>query len=289
VVGTTLGLDAFRTAFLAALEPRNILIAVLLVAVGFFFSGPVQAYVLDWGSGAKEPSDPSKRLAEILAGGDWRSIGRFGLVTLAYVQMWLVSSSLATTVKQGDPQVLAVLIVAVVTPAVVSYYWSAALQRSAPSILRAVAWPSVWAGAIMMYGSALALLFKLFVANGAFFPQSPGDRGPMFMFIAVLAAAVLVALLQSAITTLPFAVAGGYVIDRLPGRRVMLYIGAALAVAAVVVGAVQIPVQLAFGVDASRGYLPYLLGILGWAVGLWASGFPGIVMASRPVPARETL
>jgi hypothetical protein len=140
----------------------------------------------------------------------------------------------------------------------------------------------------MMYGSALVLLFSLFGANGAFFPKHPGDRGPFFIFVGLLPTAVLVALLQSAITTLPFAVAGGYVIDRLPGQRVMLYLGTAIAAVAVVVGAVQVLAQSLFGVDASRGYLPFLLGILGWAVGLWASGFPRLVMASRPLPARES-
>lgn len=287
LVGTTLGLDVFRAAFTASLEPRYILIAVVLVAVGFFFSGPIQAYVLDWGTGAKEPSDPSKRLADILAAGDWRSIGRFALVALAYLQIWLVSSSFGTTVKQGNSQVLATLALAVVTPAIVSYYWSAALQRSAPSVLHAVAWPSVWAGAIMAYGSALVLVFNLFDANDAFVPKSQGDRGPVFVFIAVPAFAVLVALLQSAITTLPFAAAGGYAIDRLPGRHVMLYVGAALAGVAIVIGAVQILIQSAFGIDASKAYLPFLLGILGWTVGLWASGFPRLVMKSRPAPARE--
>jgi hypothetical protein len=126
------------------------------------------------------------------------------------------------------------------------------------------------------------------LTNGAFFPKHPGDRGPFFIFVGLLPTAVLVALLQSAITTLPFAVAGGYVIDRLPGQRVMLYLGTAIAAVAVVVGAVQVLAQSLFGVDASRGYLPFLLGILGWAVGLWASGFPRLVMASRPLPARES-
>ena len=284
VVGSVLSLGAVWQALWTALEPRTLLIALLLVAVSMFLVGPLQAYVFDWSAGAKEKSEPSKKLADVLAAGDWRSVGRLALVISAYVQLYLLTSCVGSAVRQGDSAVLSMIITSAVTPAVVSYYWSAALQRSASSVRAAALEPAVIAGAVMIYGTALlgTLTFALLEFQTTIGKSENQSRGVFLLFSPIIA--ILAAFLMSAVTTLPFAAAGGYVIDRLPGRPVMLTLGAALLGVAGAEAMVFSAAAWLIGLDlASIGHWwPLLLGTAGWAIGLWASGFPRLVSAGRP-------
>jgi hypothetical protein len=88
------------------------------------------------------------------------------------------------------------------------------------------------------------------------------------------------------------------VIDRFSGWLVMLYLGAvllgvAVAEAAVLTGVARLigPDQLTspdVSVPAVVGFWrPLLFSTAGWVIGLWASGFPRLVMAGRPATAPQ--
>lgn len=285
VAGSVLGLGAILDAFAAWREPRNILIALVLVVVSMFLVGPLQAYIFDWGVNAKEPPEPSKKFADVLATGDWRAAGRLGLVMLLYLQIYLLASYVGSTVKLGSSEVLLTIITAAVTPAVVSYYWSAALQRSDPSVQSAIE-PSVFTAAIMVYG--IALLGVLTFGLAQFTPGAGSSAGQQqsawFLFFSPIIA-IFAALLLSAFTTMPFAVAGGYIIDRMPGRSGMGHLAAALLAIALAEAAILAAVGWLFGADLSDigNWQPLLLGTAGWALGLLVSGFPRLVSAGRLV------
>jgi hypothetical protein len=57
------------------------------------------------------------------------------------------------------------IIVCAVPPAVVSYYWSAALQRGAPSVRTAAQEPSLFGTGVMFYGIALLGVVSFAAAN----------------------------------------------------------------------------------------------------------------------------
>jgi hypothetical protein len=281
VIGSLYGLGELWKALGATIELRSILFGLLFVVVAMFLTGPIQAYVFDWSTGAKEPSEPSKRIADIFAAGDSRAIGRLIMVLVIFLALYLLTASVSGTVRQGKSHVLSLIIVAAVTPGVVSYYWSAALQRSAPSVLQTATGPSLYAGAVMVYGSALVLAFDLLLGDYMANPGKGNPGGPAAL--AVVPLSVLIALALSAVVTLPFAMAGGYVIDRLPGPHVMYYLGGTLFAVGIIVAVVLTPLAWLMGLGAATlRYSTFVGATVGWAIGLWASGFPRLVTGSRP-------
>jgi hypothetical protein len=193
------------------------------------------------------------------------------------------------------------IIVCAITPAVVSYYWSAALQRAAPSVQDAASEPSLFAGGVMYYGMVLpgVVVWTMTLAMPGSGVSPPQSSGIVLLLSPVIA--IIAALLLSAITTFPFALAGGYAIDRFSGWRVMIYLGLALVGVAVAEAAVLTAFGWLVGLGADVGsagaeqarsarptvfaefgfWLPMLLSTVGWTAGLWVSGFPRLVTAGR--------
>jgi hypothetical protein len=295
VVGAVSGIDSFWTTSarttLAQLvhiseEPRSIVLALLLLGVSLFLIGPIQSYVFETGAGTKEPSDPAKKFYDLFAKGfNWSAMGRFGLIILAYAQLYLLTNGIGATIKDGSSRVVYTIFAAATTPAIVSYYWSAALQRRVPSVREATVKPCLHVGAIMSYGIALLIVVMLVQGefDDAMLRKSQADMrnaGMLLFFSPVLA--ILPAFVLSVLTTLAYCVAGGFAIDHFTGRYTMLYVAAALLIAAVAQQAVLLPLAwlLGFELDKLR-FATFIGGILGWVIGLWASGFPKLLTIGR--------
>lgn len=295
VVGGVSGIDSFWTTSASATlvqlvhmfeDPRSIVFALLLLGVSFFLIGPIQSYVFETGASTKEPSDPAKKFYDLFAHGfNWRAMGRFGLIILAYAQLYLLTTGIGATIKGGSSRVVYTIFTAATMPAIVSYYWSAALQRRVPSVREATIKPSLYVGAVMSYG--IALLIVVIYAQGEFdaalLRKNQSDMryvGFMFLFSPVVA--ILPAYVLGALTTLVYSVAGGFAIDRFKGKYAMLYIAAALLIAAVAQLAVLVSLAwlIGFGLDKIR-FGTFIGGIVGWMVGLWASGFPKLLTTAR--------
>jgi hypothetical protein len=279
VVGSMFGLEVFWTTLAKTIEPRSFVFAALLVGVSMFLTGPLQAYVFDVGARADHPSDPSKKISDLFAAGiDWRAAGRFGLVFLAYVQIYLLTSCVGAAIKEGNARTVSIVFAAAATPAIVSYYWSAGLQRGVPSVRNATFKPSLYAGAIMAYGTALTVVLSYM--SGDLLDYTPGKdtRPALLLFFLSPVIAILPALVIGAVTTLIYSVGGATAIDRFPRKYTMFFIAAALLVAAAIHAIIVAHVLgfLGFAL-ANIGYTTFIGSIIGWLVGLWASGFPRLL------------
>jgi hypothetical protein len=280
VVGSMFGLEVFWTTLVKTIEPRSFVFAALLVGVSMFLTGPLQAYVFDVGARADHPSDPSKKISDLFAAGiDWRAAGRFGLVFLAYIQIYLLTSCVGAAIKEGNARTVSIIFAAAATPAIVSYYWSAALQRGVPSVRNATFKPSLYAGAIMGYGTALTVVLSY--VSGDLLDYTPGkDTRPalLFFFLSPVIA-ILPALVIGAVTTLIYSVGGAIAIDRFSRKSTMFFIAVTLLIAATIHALIATYVLGFLGFSlANIRYITFLGSIVGWLVGLWASGFPRLLM-----------
>jgi hypothetical protein len=278
IVGAVLGLHGFWNALYDTVHDlEKIVLATILVGIAMFLTGPMQAYVFDVGARADHPSDPSKKISDLFANGfDWRAAGRFGLVFLACVQISLLSSCVSSTIKGGNARTVTLIFAVASAPAIVSYYWSAALQRGVASVRDATFKPSLYAGAAMAYGAGLLVVFAYFID----FSYTPGQdkKQDLFFFFFSPAVAMFPALAIGALTTLVHAVAGATAIDLFPRKYTMVFIPVALVIAATIQVIVITQAQ-GLGLLGNIGLLyPTFIGsIIGWIVGLWASGFPRLL------------
>jgi hypothetical protein len=205
------------------------------------------------------------------------------------MQLEFIYDSLHGSVEKGNAAVVAQIMLGGLTPGIVSYYWSAALQYDAPSI-RASSWaPSLVLGMVMLFGYGLYVAL-LFTALGAAWMWPDGiDLSILVVLVLALAlgisAGFLVLLAMSGIAVAIYAWAGAYAIDRVRGFEPTPYILAALLVA-------TLPQQLAVlalfrWVLHAPISLPDVLMLFPstffWVLGLWASGFPALVRRGIPV------
>ena len=171
VIGAIFGIEAFRDAaweeLLSQFSPdlRSLIVALLLpVGLSLFLAEPLQNYVFDVGS--RRTSEPGEKLAEILERGfTWQVAGRIGFILLGWAQVALLATSIQAGIESGDVRLVATMVAAGATPCVVTYYWTAALQREARSILDTTLGSALFAGAIMNYGTALVLIFSFAIGQ----------------------------------------------------------------------------------------------------------------------------
>lgn len=118
--------------------------AAALTVVSIVLIGPFQDYVLGRGgaSAGEEAEMPSAIAGLLEQGATWRGWIRFAVVWLMLVATDLLFNNISEAVKAEEPRIISAIIVTRLAPAVVSYYWSAALQLGERGIGRATVWPS---------------------------------------------------------------------------------------------------------------------------------------------------
>ena len=298
VAGALMALDisVLGNALRETLTPHGVLATVILAVISFTLIGPLHEFVLGraasrGGQNGKEDESLEVVFAGFLEQAPLRSMTRFALILLVMLLIELIYHSLDDTVRSGAITASLQVLLAAMTPAVVSYYWSAALQLGAPSIRASATVPSVAMGAALNYGLALAGVFACYIwaillpwmVQTSF---SHPDRQQAANVVALFAGPVLapffaiwVAIALSWLVCGIYALAGGYALDRSRGQlpMVAVLIGLLLAAAAhqAVVDALIWLVGGKFDSWIDGTYL--FFATLGWYVGLWASGFPWLL------------
>ena len=279
VVGAMAADARFWTPLLHALAPERIVFTLALTAVSVFLLGPVEEYVFDPHPGDEE-GGPTAAIARMISTRSWSAFGRMALVALAIFGVNIVHTCFAERAAERSVGALVVMVVASAGPGVITYYWAAALQMGADSILRRAGLAATLLGAI------LAAPFAGAIAGEAARPWV-GD-----MFMLGLAAALVAGPVAAAGASLVLlglvAMAGGATLDWVR-RRAVFPVWAAVGVLAIVVCAVSAALFAAGDLLLSRLWPPLphdllrggLISVLGWMIALGLSDFPRIATEAR--------
>ena len=288
----------FWSAVTAALRPAGLLAAVVSTLVSVVLVGPVHDFVLARSvrDSEGERLPPHKVASTIWQEMSLRSLVRLGLVGIGLMSLEIAYACIgksmeAQTSGPSSRQLTATftILLAGLTPGIVSYYWSAALQLGGSQAMfkRAIN-AATLCTTILFYvfgvyaALILALLFYAFAGHNGTTVAFMLMLSPIIGFFISVAFAILM-------TWLP-AWAGALVLRRMTGWRGMGALYVATAAAAL------IPVALvAFSLAAFAHVMDWtefvtsLVGSIGWIVGLIASGFPKLVSQARsPEPLAVT-
>jgi hypothetical protein len=307
--------DVFGKALRELHTAHGVLETILLFIVSVALIAPLQEFVLDQavprrGQHGKE-TYPSVLDAfwEQVSLRPLRTLTRLALILTLMLMIDLIYHTLDDTVRQSFqntiPQLLdgtlhsnasiasLQIVLAATTPAVVSYYWCAALQLKTPSVRASATWPSVVMSAALSYAVAFAVVLVWFlldairrINNLPLVPQGEdlyNSAGAVLGVIFSPLIAVPVALAVSWLGCGIYALAGGYALDRSRDRypMVAVLIGLLLA-AAIHQGIIDLLLRLSgIGFRSWMDGTYLFFAALGWYVGLWASGFPWLLQKSE--------
>ena len=255
-------------ALAASMQPRNLLVALVLAAVSPFVAGRLHGEGRDRGHSSAAMAEPGS-----LADG---TTGPLPLIILSCLQLWLLAGSAGVILHTGDLRLVYGMIGLGAAAAVVSHYWCAALQSRSPSIIRQTLVPTVLAAAIVQLGPMLVLSGALALDV---MELRRGRGGEEFVFVAVfMSAGITLATMAGAVAATFHAVLGGHVIQRYPARQAIALLPAALLLATALQIALMLVAATIAGIDlGSLGFGLGLAAALGWAAGLWAAGFARVV------------
>jgi hypothetical protein len=175
------------------------------------------------------------------------------------------------------------------TPGIVSYYWSGALQLGGTrEMLKRAAGASTLCMTILFYvfGVLLCLMFAMMMLR-----NPTGNALPIVMMIVFSPAiGALISLLMALLTTWLPAFAGAFVLRHLSGWPAMAALYAAIAVTQVIpVSIVLIVISIMLHTPTWDGFLESFVESFGWIIGLIASGFPRLVTHARQAPTAPAL
>ncbi|MEC9368214.1 MAG: hypothetical protein VX871_05915 [Pseudomonadota bacterium] len=276
VVFTLFAGGEFWTQLFGRITPQTVAGAAFIVVVATVLIGPIQEFILDRsiGEDGGRKDAFAESLTRLLSR---RSALRLLLVfALALVLLEMLSGNLQDSIAAGASQGTLTILLASITPAIVSYYWSAALQLGVPrhEISLVTSASSTTSCALASYVFGVGLCVSLGLQAGA----NPQDKSILLVPLAPFAG-IFVAALMGYMTAGIYARFGGWVLERMTGWPAMGALGVALLAGAVV--HYLFSSLLVFAITGQPywdGYLHLTLGAVGWLVGLIASGFPRIVM-----------
>ena len=281
-VGAIVGTSAFWQALEQSITPGGILAAAILAVVSVVLIGPFQDYVLkkrdktlEEGAVAENQfSDLFTGTAQIRA---WLRLGLIGLIGLLLLGLEIIFNSMDNSIKAGDPFLLTLILSGGIPAAIVSFYWSAALQQDILPLAKRTTGASTLA-AIIVY-SGVAITF--FVAMAAP-PLMQLDASSLAFAAGALLLSVVGLLVVVLFTTTLFAYFGGWVLDRHRGLRGVMYLVAALFAATGVQALISM--LLVSKLENAEGGIWSTLNMFGiaagWGLGLFVSGFPKLVTKS---------
>ena len=289
LVGNLTQNEEFLARFRDAFDPTRILFTVIMTVVSITLIGPVEDYIFRAGSRASEPQGHggthSSHFETLIQQLSWRALGRLGLVLVLVMQLNILHVSLEAAVDAGKNGATLVMVISSLSPAIVTYFWSAALQRGAFSIARRTIIPVTLAGFILTFpASQLSETIDMMVR----FPNWSNPAIPAIEFVVAIAGALKISIFYFGI----MALVGGWALDTERRRstlapvRTIAVLTLALAVAHSVGFLIQIqlnkavsPVQLFTYRDLPLSLLP----TIGWGAGLLVSGFPDILKRASAV------
>jgi hypothetical protein len=309
VVGALMTQADFWHAVVKTLAPTRLIFTLLLTVVSITLIGPLEEYIFGRRVSRKgdaqriEPHGAARGLFEdVWENFSPRALGRLMLVLLFSFQPALLDACVGETISRGDINATFLILTSAIGPALITYYWSAALQRGAPSITRQAGRSSTVLSAILWYPPCFALLIALAFTLVQSDPQNNG-KFMIIAFIAGIPFAYGIALAWGFVLNGMMAYAGGWVLDRVRAQREMdtvkavAMLGGVLALINMLLFALGMLLATAVtGAWDSIGIADWgqtmlgLLSTLGWIVGLVVSGFPGILHGARnrPPPTPDT-
>ena len=221
VVGSLMSLGLFWETLQRDFGIRGLFDTLVLTAVSVTLVGPLHEYIMDRGLDTKSAHDA--RAESISLEFSPKSLLRIAMVVGMFFMLDMTQASLAKCVHDGNLDAMLLIVLGGITPAIVSYYWCAALQLGAPSIsiVRTATWPSIVAGAVMFSILSFAASIVISTLWGVFEPKQ-GDSGFAViaqMFLSVVGLTCGLALGFSLLTCGIYALAGGYAIDKVKGRN----------------------------------------------------------------------
>jgi hypothetical protein len=303
VVGALMTQPAFWDAVAKTLAPTRLIFTLLLTVVSITLIGPLEEYI--FGRRLSRASHPIGEAPPAAARGlfedIWenfspRAVGRLLLVLLFSFQPALLDACVGETVSRGDINATFLILTSSIGPALITYYWSAALQRGAPSIMSQAGRSSTVLSAVLWYPPSFALLLALGMGLVASDPQNNG-KFMIIVFLAGIPFAYGIALVWGFMLNGITAYGGGWVLDRIRAQRELdtaksvLMLFAVLAVINLLLFAVSLGMLTLIAGDAAKLRLAdwgqTMLGLLstvGWITGLLVSGFPRILRGAHGQP-----
>ncbi|MGE3625810.1 MAG: hypothetical protein AB7G34_05480 [Hyphomicrobiales bacterium] len=270
----SLGSDgSFWSSLRDSLTPERVMGATIVVAFAVVLVGPIQDYVFDRSLSRKREGDGAGFAEAMLHSVSRRSALRLLLIfAFALVLLELVSDSLNQSVTAKSSHAPLTILLAAVTPGIVSYYWCAILQLGIPrNELRQVAGGTATACcAIFSYFSSVALCIALGLLST--------DPKAALLVVASPFAGLFAAALVGFMTAGVHAWLGAWVLERMSNWQAMAGLGAALVLGSIVHSSFSS--FLLFALTGQFDWTTYIysaVGALGWLTGLIASGFPRIV------------
>lgn len=291
-VGCLVTLPEFRGALLGGFSGPTLFAVAVTTVASTVLLGPMQAYV----TGA----DPAKNdPAEAAASLGWfdfdnmttRAALRMALVAALLLAVSVLFNSLQQAIETASFMAAATIVLASLAPGIVSWYWSAALQRGVP----AAELPDVSAKAAASCGAAVlypwGVMAVAIVSLLEIFDQDVGDTPhpgiSVVLAFSPLLGMVVALLFAFVLFGLP-AFIGGVVLERFRGWPAMAALAVALISVTLVINTLLAIALWVFSLPHPFDWSYYgeqvvytTLGMIGWVVGLTAGGFPQIVSRAR--------
>ena len=293
VVASMLGREGFIEELGKAFGPSRIIFTLLATVVSVTLIGPVEDAI--FGSRmaaaphARAVSPPGQteegsRFEQLLALFEPRALGRFALVLVVMLMLTVMHGAIEARVHASQGQDITTMLAASVGPALITYYWCAALQRGVAPVARRASVAAAVAG-LLVLGIPNAIVTTFNASIGLITRSSAvGGDHPANLW-AVLAVGPWMDLLISFGAVGGLALAGGLIIDLSLRRRLSPMVTVAL-VAAAVAGVALLFQLVAMGVmtvlrapdpDRLVQTQSALLAAGGWMFGLIVSGFPTVL------------
>lgn len=284
VVFSLAATDAFESGLRRTFSPGSIFAVAVVAIASAILEGPMRDFVFRQGAAEKPVSGLSFDDMTL------RSWIRLALVGAFFLALALLFNSLEESVSQASFDAAMIIVFAGLPPAIVSYYWSAALQTqpTGTAVRKAATRASFDAGTALYYpyGIVLTAVFGLLMLRGAGLAQSTG------LYLMVVLSPLLGVFPAMAMSWLLFALpamTGAWVLERFSGWASMAVLAIALAVVSYVPLVALILVFYLLGDPPERFPVLYLaFGAAGWVVGLLAAGFPQLVQRARQQGAPVT-
>lgn len=308
MIGALAPNNDFLKPLLDAFAPTRILFTILMTLVSITLIGPVEEYIFRVSPASGEAnshvSAQPSQFESMLQRLSWRAAGRLGLVLLLIMQLNIIQNCLEEVVSAGNLASTFDMVFGSLAPAVVTYYWSAALQRCAASITRRSFWSAFLIGIILLFPANLAGS----VPQIALIAAKSSNLSGSFVWVGGFIGAVFGSIIGTMASFGLPALAGGWVLDteRRRGEIAPARTIAELTLAIAAAKGVGMLVHLRL-IAATGGQIPYvtdrlevilMVGMFGWGAGLLVSGFPEILkragaavqpIASNPqLPAADT-
>ncbi len=262
IVGVLCTTDVLWKAVESALNPRALAAVVFVTAAIVVLAGPFKDYVL---RGADDEKGGFEE--HLTAAISTRTIGRFFLVGMMVLALEFAYNCVGNTIEAADAGLLSLLIVAGVTPSIVSCYWSAAIQLSMQP-MHHLWFPATIAGGLLNLGPGL-----LFAASAV---SEDSKRPGLELAVGSLIVGLIIGFFVCGL----YAMLGGYALEKFKGRNALVALGVAIFLGSAVHMGIMLAIYSMMSIPVLPSFYWTFLAInAGWVFGLYTSGFPRLVFA----------